>query len=457
MRRQRSQGSWEAARRPSRRRGGGRRRSLPAAVSTAAAVLIAACLMLVASGLLPGMTAAAYADTASDAQKVVLFEDLTVGRAEVWDNVVVVGGDAVIAGTVEGVIVVVGGDLYVESTAVISGQTPGDPDSTSIVSVFGDVTIEPGARVSGAVHDVLSGLSDALRTAVVEPVLRPWEVGTPLGLVWAFVAFVAAALIIAAVAPRQVAFVRDRVRGHFFSSLGWGVLGTFIGIPLSIIALIVTILGILLLAPWLAIVLPLMFLFGLVAVASWIGSAVIRRWESRRGALMLAAVLGAVILGIVRFIPGAGAIAIFLATMVGFGATFVAIWDWRRRTAHRNREEAARRQATAGAQAARPAQAYVPPTGAAYAAPPAAAPPATAAPPPATPAPPRDRGARCCCAPRNRGAPGAPRDRSTAIVGGACVFHVRAILAGGCIRHEGTTHARARRAWSLRRLVRVQW
>ena len=51
------------------------------------------------------------ADTDTNAQKVAVFEDATVGVDEVWDNVVVVGGDLLVEGTVKNVVVVVGGDL----------------------------------------------------------------------------------------------------------------------------------------------------------------------------------------------------------------------------------------------------------------------------------------------------------------------------------------------------------
>jgi len=315
----------------------------------AATAMVLVCSLAVAFAIALVVTAPALAagssDTARGGNKVVIFEDLTVGQGDVWSTVVVVGGDVVVAGTVEDTIVVVGGDLLVEPSAVVGRAPWKEPDDDAIVSVFGEVTIEPGADVGGDVTDVLSNLSGTLRAAVVEPVLRPWQVGSPLGLMWGFIVFVVVALFIVAVAPRQVAFVRNRVRDHFFSSLGWGALGTFIGVPLSVVVLIVTIVGLLLLAPWLAVVLPVMFLFGVVAVATWIGSAIIRQWDAERGTLLIAAVLGAVILSALWFIPGVGSLATLLVCLIGFGATFVSIWDWRGRARRRVVEDAARRRA----------------------------------------------------------------------------------------------------------------
>ena len=58
-----------------------------------------------------------------------MFEDATVGADEVWDNVVVVGGDLLVEGTVKNVVVVVGGDVTLASTAQVgergrSQETP---------------------------------------------------------------------------------------------------------------------------------------------------------------------------------------------------------------------------------------------------------------------------------------------------------------------------------------------
>jgi hypothetical protein len=312
-------------------------------------VLAAICALVLLWGLLPVATAAAQTRDGHGHGKVVLFEDFTIHPADVWTTVVVVGGDVVIAGTIQDTIVVVGGDVYVESTATIGGASWTGSDRNAVVAVLGHVTIEPGAEIRGDIVDVLSDLPGALRDAVVEPVLHPWRVGTPLGLVWGFVAFVAVTLLVAAVAPGQLAFVRDRVRGHFFSSLGWGILGTFVGIPLSIVVLIVTVVGILALAPWLAVVLPLMFLFGSVAMASWIGSAITRTWSDRRASLLPVTALGAVILSLVWFVPGLGSLVAFVVCMVGFGATITAFWEWRGQVRRREREAAAQRGAAAPA------------------------------------------------------------------------------------------------------------
>jgi hypothetical protein len=253
-------------------------------------VLVVACCLTTASWLTPGATGVARADDTSGAQKVSAFEDVTIGPGESWDNVVVVGGDLVVRGTVKNGVVVVGGDVTVTSGASIGHSPAGHPDDAAIVSVFGHVTVEPGANVRGRTVDVAGGVGDVAATAVADPVLRPWRTGSILSWIWSTVFLAVVAIIAVAIAPRQVAVVRDRVRHHFFSSLGWGALGAIIAVPIVTVLLIVTVIGIILVVPWLAIVLPVMFLFGFVAVGAMVGRLILGAKEDKRETLMVAAV-----------------------------------------------------------------------------------------------------------------------------------------------------------------------
>jgi hypothetical protein len=264
-----------------------------------------------------------------EAQKVVVFEDLTIEPGEVRENVVVVGGDVVVHGTVENILVVVGGDLVVASDGRIgTGASHGSGD-TALVSVLGDVAMEPGAVVTGRIVDVGEGGSGAVDALVADPIMQPWEGwGSIAGWIGSTVFIILVAVIITAIAPRQVAFTSERARHHLFSSLGWGALGLIVIVPLVTVILVLTLIGILALLPWwLAVAVAL--LFGYVSVGALIGRLVMGRLEGR-GRVMLAAVVGVAVLSVVRWVPFAGAVITFLALLLGLGATFTAIWEWRR-------------------------------------------------------------------------------------------------------------------------------
>lgn len=323
------------------------RRMRAALLALIALVLVTGLLMGV-GWVIPGGTAIAQADNTSGGQKVAVFEDAVVRPGETWDNVVVVGGDLLIQGTVENEVVVVFGDVTIAGSAKVGGAA--NPDDASVVSVFGDVTVESGAIVRGRTVDVGGGVL-GIDLSVGDSVLRPWRSGAILNWIWSTLFLAVVAVIITAIAPRQVAAVRERTRHHFFSSLGWGALGAIIGIPIATAALIISIIGIILLVPWLTIALPIMSLFGLVAVGAMVGRLLLGPGEDKRGPVMLAAVLGVIVINIARWIPVAWIVILGVLWLVGFGATYVAIWAWLRDRRRRRREEAARAQAARAAAA----------------------------------------------------------------------------------------------------------
>ncbi len=294
------------------------------------AITFLACFAVIMAGSwlvsAPSIATADDGTRSSPSQKLVLFEDVTVGPNEVWDNVVVVGGDVLVQGTVNKVLAVVGGNLTIGPHASIGAGI--SPDDAAIVSVFGNVYREGGGAVYGRTVDVAGSISNEAHAAFVDPILRTWRVGAVVSWGLSSILLLLAALVAAAVAPRQVAVVRDRVRNHFLSSLGWGALGAVVVVPIVTVLLIVTIVGVVIAVPWLVVGLPLISLFGLAAVGAAIGRMVLRPRADGRESVVAAAVLGLLIATMVRWIPVVGAAVLVLLWLAGFGATYMAIWSW---------------------------------------------------------------------------------------------------------------------------------
>lgn len=83
-----------------------------------------------------------YSETTSE---IKFFGDYYVGAGELAnENIRVFGGDLFVAGTVEGQIIVVGGDATLESTAVVNGR---------VVAIGGSVFRKEGAVVNGEVAE----------------------------------------------------------------------------------------------------------------------------------------------------------------------------------------------------------------------------------------------------------------------------------------------------------------
>ncbi|MBN1320341.1 MAG: hypothetical protein JXA87_05795 [Thermoleophilia bacterium] len=305
------------------------RRSRSRALTLALAVLAATVAVTSFWWFAPGLVDTAQAGNASGAHKVAIFEDVTIGPGETRDYVVVVGGRATILGTVEKTVVVVGGDVTIGRDARVGVGRDPDPDGTAVVVVFGDIEVEPGATVVGGMNDAGWRFGDWLGAVSFSPDFTRWDSRTVGGWVWLAVFLAVVAVIMVAIAPKQVAFVSERVRSHVFSSLGWGALAVFVAVPLitlAVLVLVIFLVGILLLIPWLGIVLPVFWLFGFVAVGAALGRLILGRRGDERGPMMLAAVLGVVILSILWWIPVAGPIILFLLSLVGFGATCASLW-----------------------------------------------------------------------------------------------------------------------------------
>ena len=298
----------------------------------------------------PAQAAPARATSAqvatSGGEKVVAFEDVTIGPGENWNDVVVFGGDLTVEGTVNRSVVVIAGNATISSTANVGAALTGSDHSVTVV--FGKLTTESGATIFGQTTDVAGDFRSTIRGGVVDPVVAPWRLGSIIGWIASTIGLAIIALIAIAIAPRQIAFVRNHLSRHPWSSLGWGALGAIVFVPLVSAVLVITVIGIIVAVPWLLIGVPWMFLFGFVSLGAMLGRLVLGAREDDRSHLIGAGVLGVVILNLLRWVPVAGAVILALLFMAGFGATYVSIFEWLRDRRRRHREIAMRRAAEAG-------------------------------------------------------------------------------------------------------------
>jgi hypothetical protein len=298
-----------------------------------AVVVLGLCLLVTwwLSPWAPGLPGAQAQSTGhTGGQKIAFLEDVTVGPGDSWENVVVVGGNLVIEGSVTNTAVVVGGNLTVRSEGSVGSGSYANPDHDAVVCVFGELTIEPGAAVSGNTVTVASGASDNFHKLAVDPVVRPWTLISVIGWIGSTVFIALVAVILAAVAPRQLTAVGRRAQRHALSSLGWGILFLFIGVPLVSVLLAVTGIGLIVALPGFFIGVPVALLFGYVSVGALVGRLVLTDDRQQRGRVMLAAAVGVLVLSVLRWIPFAGSFVVLLGLLIGFGALFTAVWEWRR-------------------------------------------------------------------------------------------------------------------------------
>ena len=275
-----------------------------------------------------GAPAVLAAEQAPDSGKVLISinRSVDIPASEHLDTLVVIGGDARISGDVTTIVVIRG-------TAILSGATArtlvvanGSADLQAGTTVSGDVrtldgtvTQETGAAVGGTVRTLDADLA-ALGLLLI-PAFLLLFLGVGL-------ATVAAALLVAAFAARQVRSVESiiaRQPGHVLVA---GIAGTVV-LPLLAILLIVSVLGAPIGLAVLFILLPALAFLAWIVAAIWIGDWIVARFRGSAEAdrPYLAAVLGVIVLAVAGVVPFVTAIA----TLFGFGGLLLAAWRTLRR------------------------------------------------------------------------------------------------------------------------------
>jgi hypothetical protein len=247
--------------------------------------------------------------------------DITLPAGEQADLVLVTNGTAHIAGDANTVVVIDGvADLTgatAETLVLIRGEAALDGSSSvlgDIMTLDATVSADSAASIGGRIRDLapeIAGMGFVLGSALVV-----------LYLGFALAA-IAAALLLAGLAARQVRSAEALIRREPILTLGVGLLGMFVPI-VFLVLLAVTVIGA-----------PLAFgiAFGLWPLAAFIGYLVagiaIGDWivgrlspGVTRERPYLAAVVGLVVLEVVGILPIVSAIA----TLFGYGAVLLLAW-----------------------------------------------------------------------------------------------------------------------------------
>jgi hypothetical protein len=247
--------------------------------------------------------------------------DITLPAGEQADLVLVTNGTAHIAGDANTVVVIDGAvDLTgatAETVVVIRGQATLDATSVvlgDIMTLDASTSVDPAAAVGGRIRDLAPDI------AGIGFVLGPALVLLYLGFA---LAAIAAALLLAGLAARQVRAAETLIRREPLLTASVGLLGLFLPI-VFLVLLTVTVIG----APrafgiafglW-----PLAAFIGYLVAGIAIGDWIVGRLSPgvTRERPYLAAVVGLVVLEVVGILPLVSAVA----TLFGYGAVLLFAW-----------------------------------------------------------------------------------------------------------------------------------
>jgi hypothetical protein len=129
--------------------------------------------------------------------------------------------------------------------------------------------------------------------------------------------------------PNQLRAVQRSLAARPGPSFGWGALTFFIIGPASLVVLIISIVGLLLVLPYIVFVL-LAYFFVTTAVGAFIAQRLLSTGGRTNENLVLAVTLGVLGTTIISRIPGIGPLAVLVMMVAGTGAAVLAFVEWRR-------------------------------------------------------------------------------------------------------------------------------
>ncbi|MHB9155213.1 MAG: hypothetical protein ACYC5N_05900 [Endomicrobiales bacterium] len=264
------------------------------------------CLFALVAGML---LLSSPAPAAENGDRVIFGGNLVVEEGVKVRDAVVIGGSVTVRGTVEHDAVAVGGSVLLQETARVGN---------SAVAVGGRVVRSSGSFVGGDVVEI---------TRMAPFAGSPggfWKFFLVLGLL-AFIGFLALALLVTALFPRQVNTVASVIACMPWRAALWGAAGTVLVIPLAIL-LAVSVVGIALIPLEMALVFAAA-VFGYIAAAALAGRKVLAAVRTQHSALIVETLLGVVLLALVGMVPVVGWLVTVVAFLLGFGGVLAALFD----------------------------------------------------------------------------------------------------------------------------------
>lgn len=251
------------------------------------------------------------------------------------DLLVIVSGDATVAGHAGGIVVVNG------KVTLVGTQT------ADLLAIRSHVVVDSASSITGDVS-VLDSTIDAAPSAIggsmtdLGPQLAGAWIFGDVARVLLFVGFLLAALCtalaLAALASRQVRQAGASIGREPLAVIAAALLGLIGIITVGVLA-IVTIIGVPTGLAILGFAMPALLIGGYAVAAIWLGEQVLARTNAGvdRARPYFAAVVGVALLGALSVIPIVGG----LFVLAGFGALVLFLWRTARGTASSNQAQAA--------------------------------------------------------------------------------------------------------------------
>lgn len=238
--------------------------------------------------------------------------DLVVEPGTRVGDVVAIGGDIQVRGTVSGNAVTVGGSIFMSPTGVIQGDA---------VSVGGRIEKPVGARIGRDIVELnIPGLA-AIFTFLPDDGWR-WALRVTRWITLA--GFVFLSLLLVAIIPGPFYAISDRIGNSFLKVFLSGIGGVILIIPIGVV-LLISVVGIVII-PVEAALVGGAFFVGYIAVSRFIGARLIQALKKYDTGIFWETLVGMMALWIVGWIPFVGFLLKSFAVLIGFGGVIVSLF-----------------------------------------------------------------------------------------------------------------------------------
>jgi hypothetical protein len=250
---------------------------------------------------------------ASETKGVVkIGSDVTIEAGTTVRNVVTLGGQITIHGTVEKSVTACGGSVVLARTAVVGGD---------ITAIGGVIVIAREAEVGGSLTELNSANLYETLAAALSSEWEGWSWVFAVISLSIFLVLLVLALLIAALLPKPVLTVSEAISRSTFKATLWGILGLVTIAPLTLL-LTISIVGIALI-PLQMIIVVCAVLLGFIAVGQRVGRTVLKLLKRSGRGPVRETLWGLVTLWIIGWIPYIGWMVKASAIVLGLGATLV--------------------------------------------------------------------------------------------------------------------------------------
>lgn len=248
--------------------------------------------------------------------KFTMFSDLSVGAGEKYDNIAVIGGNLKFDGETDNLVVILG-NCELGPNARINGDYAvilGGSNMAGTSQIRGQqFTLQTGRIAKNIIKLFIIPLA-IFSLMALPPLLLLMRVA-----IWIIVFFLA--LLFLHVFPETARKSKEYMRTKMLPSLGFGVLGLLLIIPVFLF-LLLSVIGIPII-PLYALALFVVLFGGYTISSVFVGNLIPVKYI--RDHQTLALLVGMVVISIVMLIPMLGQILVFLVFTAGFGSVVATI------------------------------------------------------------------------------------------------------------------------------------